>query len=139
MFFLSCFQLKLGEILKNPVILECSKYDLKKFARQRNVRLCSATSSFDTFVEIVKIRVVSLRNQRTLNQCCSGDFAAEFCNPAMMYRVVGVADTRHDSDVSRQLFSRSKILYVTDHGEHCGGTFGSDTLDALESARRYKA
>jgi len=28
LFFLSCFQLKLGEILKNPVILECSKYDL---------------------------------------------------------------------------------------------------------------
>ena len=51
-FFLSCFQLKLSKILKNPFVFENPIYDFKKFSGESDIGFCPSASGLDSFVEI---------------------------------------------------------------------------------------
>lgn len=51
-FFLSCFQLKLSKILKNPFVFENPIYDFKKFSGESDIGFSPSASGLDSFVEI---------------------------------------------------------------------------------------
>lgn len=97
------------------MILKGSINDFKELPRQSNVYFCLSTASFDAFMKIEKERIVSFCNQRTLNQSCSCDLAAEFGDSSMIDRFVGITDTRDDPDVYGKLFCRTKIVNIPDN------------------------
>ena len=66
-FFSSSFQLNSSKILKDEFVFKDPINDFEEFPCQSNICFCPAPPCFDSFVKRMKIRIVSFRDQGTLN------------------------------------------------------------------------
>ena len=125
---------KVGEISKDPVVLECPIDDPEKLAGGGDDCLASAFSCFDPFVELVQITTVLLRYQGALNQGCASQFRSAFGDPSVLDGFVRVTDSRHNPKVTKQLVIAFKVIDLANHAQQNRCRAGADPFDADQIA-----
>ena len=106
---------EIGEIFKDPLVLESLVDNPQKLSCQGDDRFSCPSFQFLPFIEGPQVRTISHRNQRTLHQRRPGEFVSMFGDTPRSFRFIGIVDPGHNPQIRRQFPFVLEIIHVPDH------------------------
>ena len=121
-------QSKAGKIFKDPLIFQRVIDDLDQFSGQSDFGLSSSPAFFNSLVEPLQIRAISLRHQPTLHQGRARQLIALFGDVATAFAFVGVCCFGYQPQIGRQLIFVREVADLAYHRQQYGRAERTDAL-----------